>query len=146
MPYATTDDGVRLYYEETGSGRPVIFVHEFAGDLRSWEPQMRHFGKRYRAVAYNARGFPPSDVPEQPSSYSQARAADDILAVLEAEGPRWGARAGRLGLYPARRTHTANERTVRNLCTYQCQPSQLDHQKHQGSCPSETRRGWSDRR
>jgi len=86
MPYATTDDGVRLYYEETGSGRPVIFVHEFAGDLRSWEPQMRHFGKRYRAIAYNARGFPPSDVPEQASSYSQARAADDILAVLETIG------------------------------------------------------------
>ena len=86
MPYATTDDGVRLYYEETGSGRPVIFVHEFAGDLRSWEPQMRHFGKRYRAVAYNARGFPPSDVPEQASSYSQARAADYILAVLETIG------------------------------------------------------------
>ncbi len=86
MPYATTDDGVRLYYEETGSGRPLIFVHEFAGDLRSWEPQMRHFGKRYRAIAYNARGFLPSDVPEQPSSYSQARAADDILAVLESIG------------------------------------------------------------
>ena len=83
MPYAMTDDGVRLYFEETGSGRPVIFVHEFAGDLRSFEPQMRHFGKRYRAVAYNARGFPPSDVPEHVSSYSQMRAADDILAVLE---------------------------------------------------------------
>src|ERR1700750_3327701 len=86
MPYATTDDRVRLYFEETGSGTPVILVHEFAGDLRSWEPQMRHFGKRYRAIAYNARGFPPSDVPEQVSSYSQARAADDILAVLDQIG------------------------------------------------------------
>ena len=56
------------------------------------------------------------------------------------------ARAGRLGLYPARRTHTPNERTARNLRTYQCQPSHLDHQKHQGSCASEARRGWSDRR
>lgn len=83
MPHATTDDGVRLYFEETGSGDPVILVHEFAGDLRSWEPQMRHFGKRYRAIAFNARGFPPSDVPEQVSSYSQVRAADDILAVLD---------------------------------------------------------------
>jgi pimeloyl-ACP methyl ester carboxylesterase len=83
MPYATTDDGVRLYYEETGSGRPVIFVHEFAGDYRSWEPQLRHFGKRYRAVAFNARGFPPSDVPPKPSAYSQARAADDIKSVLD---------------------------------------------------------------
>lgn len=83
MPYATTDDGVRLYFEETGSGLPVILVHEFAGDLRSYEMQMRHFGKRYRTIAYNARGFPPSDVPEQVSSYSQSRAADDILAVLD---------------------------------------------------------------
>jgi pimeloyl-ACP methyl ester carboxylesterase len=82
MPYATTDDGVRLYFEETGSGTPVILVHEFAGDLRSYEQQMRHFGKRYRTIAYNARGFPPSDVPEHVSSYSQARAADDILTIL----------------------------------------------------------------
>jgi pimeloyl-ACP methyl ester carboxylesterase len=83
MPYATTDDGVRLYYEETGAGVPVIFVHEFAGDFRSHELQLRHFGKRYRAIAYNARGYPPSDVPEQVSSYSQGRAADDILSVLD---------------------------------------------------------------
>ncbi len=88
MPYVRTDDGVRLYFEETGSGVPVILVHEFAGDLRSWEPQMRHFGKRYRAIAYNARGFPPSDVPESVSAYSQARAADDILAVLDHIGGR----------------------------------------------------------
>src|SRR5436309_7751554 len=83
MPYATTDDEVRLYFEETGAGHAVILVHEFAGDLRSYEPQMRHFGKRYRTIAFNARGFPPSDVPEHVSSYSQARAADDILAVLD---------------------------------------------------------------
>lgn len=83
MPFATTDDGVKLHFEETGSGTPILFVHEFAGDLRSWEPQMRHFGQRYRAICYNARGYPPSDVPESPSSYSQARAADDILAVLD---------------------------------------------------------------
>jgi pimeloyl-ACP methyl ester carboxylesterase len=88
MPHATTDDGVHLYFEETGSGDPLILVHEFAGDLRSWEPQMRHFGKRYRAIAFNARGFPPSDVPEHVSSYSQARAADDILAVLNQIGAR----------------------------------------------------------
>jgi pimeloyl-ACP methyl ester carboxylesterase len=88
VPYALTDDGVRLYFDETGSGRPVILVHEFAGDWRSWELQLRHFGKRYRAIAFNARGFPPSDVPEHVSSYSQARAADDILSVLDHIGER----------------------------------------------------------
>lgn len=83
MPHADTDDHVALHYEETGSGIPVIFVHEFAGDLRSWEPQMRHFGQRRRAIAYNARGYPPSAVPEDAAQYSQARAADDIAAVLD---------------------------------------------------------------
>jgi pimeloyl-ACP methyl ester carboxylesterase len=88
MPHATADDGVKLYYEETGPqranrGTPVIFVHEFAGDHRSWEPQMRHFGQRYRAIAFNARGYPPSDVPEDAGAYSQNRATDDIAAVLD---------------------------------------------------------------
>ncbi len=83
MPHATADDGVRLYFEETGVGTPLVFVHEFAGDLRSWEPQLRMFGQRYRAIAYNARGYPPSDVPEQVAAYSQDRAADDIAAVLD---------------------------------------------------------------
>ncbi len=83
MPYAETDDGVMLYYEETGRGFPMIFVHEFAGDHRSWEPQVRHFSRRYRCITFNARGFPPSDVPEDPAKYSQARACADIKAVLD---------------------------------------------------------------
>ena len=81
MAYATAD-GVKLYLEETGSGTPIIFVHEFGGDYRSWEPQVRFFSRRYRCVTYNARGFPPSDVPEDVSSYSQPAAADDIRYVL----------------------------------------------------------------
>ena len=83
MPYATTDDGVKLYFEETGAGAPIVFVHEFAADHRSWEMQMRHFGQRYRCITYGARGYPPSDVPEKPESYSQNRATDDILAVMD---------------------------------------------------------------
>jgi len=84
MPHLTTDDGIKLYYEEVGSGIPVVFVHEFAGDLRSYEMQLRYFGQRYRCIAYNARGYPPSDVPNDGDSYSQARARDDIRAVLDA--------------------------------------------------------------
>jgi pimeloyl-ACP methyl ester carboxylesterase len=81
MPHLTTDDGVKLYYEEAGEGAPIVFVHEFAGDYRSWEHQLRYFGRRYRCIAYNARGFPPSDVPEGVDSYSQERARDDIKAI-----------------------------------------------------------------
>ncbi len=84
MPHLTTDDGVKLYYEETGTGLPLVFVHEFAGDCRSWEPQVRHFGRLYRCITYNARGYPPSDVPMEGERYSQDRARDDIRAVLDA--------------------------------------------------------------
>ena len=56
MPLLTTDDGVKLHYEEVGSGAPLIFVHEFAGDWRSWEPQLRHFGRRYRCITFDHRG------------------------------------------------------------------------------------------
>ena len=84
MPHLTTDDGVKLYYEETGSGAPVVFVHEFAGDHRSWELQVRYFARHYRCVTYNARGYPPSDVPEDGERYSQDRARDDVRAVLDA--------------------------------------------------------------
>ena len=83
MAQAHTDDGVKLYYEESGSGAPLVFVHEYAGDYRSWEPQMRFFARYYRCIAFNARGYPPSDVPEDPEKYSQARARDDIRAVLD---------------------------------------------------------------
>jgi pimeloyl-ACP methyl ester carboxylesterase len=86
MPQLSTDDGVKLYYEETGSGTPIVFVHEFAGDSRSWEPQLRYFARRYRAIAFNARGYPPSDVPPDGERYSQDRARDDIRSVLDALG------------------------------------------------------------
>src|SRR6201993_4349167 len=86
MPHITTDDGICLHYEETGAGTPIVFVHEFADDCRGFEPQIRYFSRRYRCIAYNARGYPPSDVPEDPERYSQDRARDDIRSVLDALG------------------------------------------------------------
>lgn len=83
MSFATTDDGVRLYFEETGSGIPVLFIHEFAGDHRSWESQVRALGRDYRCITYDARGYPPSDVPAELSSYSQERAVADAIAILD---------------------------------------------------------------
>ncbi|MBM3378738.1 MAG: alpha/beta hydrolase [Betaproteobacteria bacterium] len=83
MPRIITDDGVGLHYEESGSGKALIFVHEFAGDWRSWEPQMRHFARRYRCISYSARGYAPSDVPGDWRSYSQARVSADIACVMD---------------------------------------------------------------
>ena len=79
----TTDDGIALHVEETGAGEPLLFIHEFAGDHRSWEPQVRHFSAAYRCVTYAARGYPPSDVPPDPAMYSQDRAVRDALDVLD---------------------------------------------------------------
>ncbi len=87
MPTARVD-GINLFYEEVGEGAPLVFVHEFAGDYQSWHLQVRFFARRYRTIAYNARGYPPSDVPGDPAAYSQERAAEDIRGLLDALGIR----------------------------------------------------------
>ena len=86
MASATASDGVRLFYDEAGTGTPIIFVHEFGGSHWSWEPQLNFFARRHRCITFAARGYPPSDVPQNVESYSQARAADDIIDVLGAAG------------------------------------------------------------
>ena len=80
--FFSSQGGVRLHYEETGSGPPIVFCHEFAGDSRSWEPQVRYFSHRFRVITFNARGYPPSDVPTDPASYSMALAIDDVVQLL----------------------------------------------------------------
>tara|TARA_A100001037_G_C15153309_1_gene641228 strand:- start:10914 stop:11798 length:885 start_codon:yes stop_codon:yes gene_type:complete len=76
-------NNVDLYYEETGKGTPIIFVHEFAGDYRSWEQQVKFFSKNYKTITYNARGFPPSEVPKNVESYSQDLALEDLINVIK---------------------------------------------------------------
>jgi len=82
MPKVKVSD-VELYYEETGSGFPVIFCHEFAGDYRSWEQQVRHFARRYRVITYNYRGYAPSDVPADPAAYSQEILISDMRELMK---------------------------------------------------------------
>ena len=65
-------------------GTPVVFVHEYAGDYRSWEPQLRYFAAPHRCVTYSQRGYPPSDVPSDPARYRQDIARDDVIAVMDA--------------------------------------------------------------
>ena len=74
--------GVNLYYEETGQGFPLVWSHEFAGTYPSWGPQVRFFARRYRVITYAARGYPPSDVPEDPEAYSQDHAVEDLYLLL----------------------------------------------------------------
>lgn len=82
MPYAPAQDATRLYYEEAGSGTPILFVHEFAADYASWEPQMRYFSRAHRCIAYSARGYTPSEVPAR-STFTYENFRDDALAMLD---------------------------------------------------------------
>ena len=84
MPKIRTSDGVNLYYEEAGTGTPVVFVHEFAGDYRTWEPQIRRFSRDHRCVTYSQRGYPPSDIPDDAARYGQDFARSDVIAVMDA--------------------------------------------------------------
>lgn len=86
MPITTADDGVSLRWYEAGSGTPLLLIHEFGGDHRSWRPQVAHFSRRYRCITYDARGYPASGVPTDPKSYSQDHAVADAVAVLDAAG------------------------------------------------------------
>ncbi|MGJ4944210.1 alpha/beta fold hydrolase [Bradyrhizobium sp. HKCCYLS1011] len=83
MPYATAKDGVHLYFEEAGSGTPILFLHEFAADYTNWEPQLRYFSRAHRCIAYSARGYAPSDVPPSPDVYTYQHFYTDALAVLD---------------------------------------------------------------
>src|SRR5262249_7668411 len=83
MPFATTRDNVRLHCGQFGSGTRRLFVHEFAGGWRAWEPQMRYFARRYRCVTFSFRGYHPSDVPDSPEAYGYQHFRDDVIAVLD---------------------------------------------------------------
>jgi proline iminopeptidase len=83
MPHAVTKDGVRLYFEEAGSGTPILFLHEFAADHSNWEPQMRYFSRGHRCIAYSARGYAPSDIPPSAEAYTYEHFYTDALAVLD---------------------------------------------------------------
>ena len=83
MPYATTRNNIQLYFEEAGSGTPIIFVHEFAADYASWEPQIRYFSRKHRCITYSARGYTPSHIPDAASDYSYEHFRDDAIAVLD---------------------------------------------------------------
>ena len=91
MPYAVAQDNVRLYFEEAGSGTPIIFLHEFAADHTNWEPQMRYFSRGHRCIAYSARGYTPSDVPPSKEVYTYKHFYTDALAVLDHLENRQGA-------------------------------------------------------
>ena len=75
-------NGVEIYYEVTGQGYPLIWSHEFGGSYDSWEAQVKFFSRRYQVITYAARGWPPSDVPEDPTAYTQDIVVNDLYLLM----------------------------------------------------------------
>jgi pimeloyl-ACP methyl ester carboxylesterase len=84
MPHALSN-GVKIYFEETGpaDAPAILFLHEYCGDHRSWEGQMRHFGRNWRCVTFSNRGYPGSEIPSEEAAYGQDIANRDAIAVLD---------------------------------------------------------------
>ncbi|MFX1603408.1 MAG: alpha/beta fold hydrolase [Promethearchaeota archaeon] len=87
MPLIRTND-IDTYYEMTGDGEPIVFVHGAAGSHDNWRPQVKYFSDRYKAVTYDIRGHGKSGGSDR--NYSCALFAEDLhglLAALEIERP-----------------------------------------------------------
>jgi len=61
----------------------MVFAHELASDLAQWSGQMARFSDRFRCIAYDARGYPPSDMPAGDADYEWPRFVDDIEAMFD---------------------------------------------------------------
>jgi 3-oxoadipate enol-lactonase len=63
MPRVITNNGYDIGYEEAGAGEatPIVFLHGVGSDKSVWRPQLEHFGKNRRALAFDYPGYGDSD-------------------------------------------------------------------------------------
>jgi pimeloyl-ACP methyl ester carboxylesterase len=80
MPYAVLPD-IKLYYEEHGSGEPILFLHGFTLDRRMWGPQVPYFSEAFRVLVLDQRGHGKSDAPV--TGYSRDERSEDVLHLLD---------------------------------------------------------------
>ena len=89
MPYARTDDGIRIYYEEHGrEGTPLVLAYGIGGNTEMWDVNVPALSARHRLVLWEPRGHARSGSPEDPARYSFARWALDLRDVLDHCGIR----------------------------------------------------------
>lgn len=80
MPYVPTRD-IITYYEEAGSGEPLVLIRGLGSDLQAWAPQLPLLAKHFRVIVYDNRGAGRTGAPDKP--YSIAGMADDLAALLD---------------------------------------------------------------
>ena len=81
MPWAPVN-GIRLYYEVTGSGAPLVLAHGYACGVRSWDPQVPALARSRRVITYDVRGHGITEAPEDPAAYSQDISVEDLRGLL----------------------------------------------------------------
>ena len=70
-----------LYYEEAGTGEPLIFIHGHSLDRRMWNEQFFKFAKHYRAIRYDLRGYGISSKQTEDFQFTHA---EDLVALMDA--------------------------------------------------------------
>jgi pimeloyl-ACP methyl ester carboxylesterase len=83
VPYARTDDRVRIYYEEHGRGTPLVLAYGIGGNTDMWDTNTPALAARHRVILWEPRGHARSDSPEDPARYSFARWALDLRDLLD---------------------------------------------------------------
>jgi pimeloyl-ACP methyl ester carboxylesterase len=81
MPYVPTRD-IITYYEEAGSGEPLVLIRGLGSDLQAWAPSIPALAKQFRVITYDNRGAGRTSAPDKP--YSIEGMADDLAALLDA--------------------------------------------------------------
>ncbi len=84
MPHIETTEGIRIRYDERGSGRPLVLAHGFGVSLEMWIPQVLALSQGHRLIVWDARGHGGSSAPGHPEAYSMPILAQDLRALLEA--------------------------------------------------------------
>jgi pimeloyl-ACP methyl ester carboxylesterase len=83
VPYARTDDRVKIYYEEHGEGVPLVLAYGIGGNTRMWDPNVATLAARYRLILWDPRGHARSESPADPAKYSFTRWALDLRDLLD---------------------------------------------------------------
>jgi pimeloyl-ACP methyl ester carboxylesterase len=113
-------DGTKLYWEESGTGEPLLLIQGLGYSGAMWHRVVPAFEQRYRVIRYDARGIGRSDVPE--GQYTIDLMASDAMAVLDAAGVDrahvLGASLGGIVAQEVALSHPSRTQSLMLVCTH----------------------------
>ena len=125
--------GVRIYYEDHGSGPAVLLSHGYSSSFRMWAGQVDAFKDRYRVITWDMRGHGESDSPEDQAEYSEAKSVEDMGAILDACNVESAVIGGlSLGGYMSLAFNVAHPARVRALMLFDTGPGYKNPKAREG--------------